>query len=117
MDPVDLRAFREWLEDAGAEGLLAEFLTTFRRDAPSRLAALERAATAEDLRAVERAAHAYRSAAVTIFAVTLAEKLARVELAGAGGDLDVVSRSMEEVRHEHSRVMASLHVVPPEPAQ
>src|SRR5881394_943362 len=70
---VDLAAFREWLEEAGAEAMLGEFLATFRRDAPVRLAALEQASAAGDLKAIERAAHAYRSAAVTIFAVQLGE--------------------------------------------
>ncbi len=105
---VDIAGFREWLVDAGAEAMLGDFLATFRTDAPNRLQALEQAAASRDAKAIERAAHKYRSAAVTVFAVTLGDLLGQVEVAAARGDLPAASAVLDAVRLEHGRVMAWL---------
>src|SRR5260370_27624554 len=65
-DPVDLAAFRESLCQAGVEESIGEILKTFVADAPSRLDPLTKAFPAADPRAIDRAAHAFKSAAVTI---------------------------------------------------
>jgi HPt (histidine-containing phosphotransfer) domain-containing protein len=105
---IDLDGFREWLVDAGAESMLDDFLSTFRSDAPNRLQALEQAATSGDVKAIERAAHKYLSAAVTIFATTLGDLLGKVEVAASKGDLEGAAAAIGPVRTEHARVMQSL---------
>src|SRR6266513_4219353 len=85
--PVDLEGFRSMLREAGAEQALYSILDTFLRQAPVRLAALAAAVATGTGAEIASAAHAFRGAAATIGAATLAELLERVETTSRAGDV------------------------------
>jgi len=108
---VDLPRFRADLSEAGVEEMLGALLATFAEDAPIRLAALEQAARDRDSKAVERAAHAFKSGAGTIRASFLADMLAEVEAVGRSGDPEKVRDLIEPIRQEYLAVMQELAAV------
>jgi len=65
--------------------MVESLLQTFVEDCPGRFAALEKAVQEEDAKAIESAAHAYKSGSGTIRASVLAERLAFVEAAAHSG--------------------------------
>lgn len=105
---MDLPRFRADLREAGVEEMLGDLLATFAEDAPIRLAALEAAARDQNPKAVERAAHAFKSGAGTIRATFLADMLAEVEAAGRSGELKRVSDLLDPMRKEYVTVMLEL---------
>jgi PAS domain S-box-containing protein len=107
-DPVDLAAFRESLRQAGVEESIGEILKTFVADAPSRLDALTTAFQAADPRAIERAAHAFKSAAVTIGAHRLAVLLQAVEVSAKKGSAERAGAELEDLRAEVEAVLRYL---------
>jgi len=106
--PVNLEEFRCDLREAGAEEALDGILATFIESTPKRLAALEAAAAADDLPGMQRAAHAYKSAAGAIGARALAELLKVLELASQDGAVAGVRAGLQLVRHETERVLEFL---------
>src|SRR6185503_1264324 len=72
VSPVDLDGFRSALREGGVEEVLEDIIAEFLKDAPGRMAAVEDAAANGDVNAIERAAHAFKSAAGTIRATSLA---------------------------------------------
>jgi HPt (histidine-containing phosphotransfer) domain-containing protein len=105
---VDLPRFRADLAEAGVEEMVGALLATFAEDAPIRLAALEDAARDLNPKAVERAAHAFKSGAGTIRATLLAHMLAEIEAAGRAGQLEKLAGSIEPMRKEYLAVMLEL---------
>ncbi|MGH7567695.1 MAG: response regulator [Gemmatimonadales bacterium] len=85
--PVDLDGFRRDMRDAGAEAAVDSILDTFLSGAADRLAAVTGAIDAGDGTAIERQAHAYKSAAATIGAKELAAVLQQLEAAGKARDV------------------------------
>jgi HPt (histidine-containing phosphotransfer) domain-containing protein len=88
--------------------MLLPLLATFVEDAPLRFAALERAVTGGDSKAIESAAHAYKSGAGTIHATVLAMALANAENAARGGRLEAITGLIEQIRDEHHAVLLEL---------
>jgi PAS domain S-box-containing protein len=115
--PVDVVALRESLRQAGPEESIGEILKTFVADAPSRLDALTKAFKANDPRAIERAAHAFKAAAVTIGAHRLAVLLQAVEVAAKEGSARRAGTELEALRAEVEAVLRYLHDVPLGPSQ
>jgi CheY-like chemotaxis protein len=111
--PVDVAGFRESLRQAGVEESVGDILKTFVAAAPARLDALKKAFTATDPRAIERAAHAFKSAAVTIGAHRLAVLLQAVEVAAREGSAGRAGTELEELRAEVEAVLRYLHDVEP----
>lgn len=91
---VDLERFRADLSEAGVEEMLGDLLATFAEDAPIRFAALKQAARDRDPKAIERAAHAFKSGAGTIRA-TQSRPAARRKLK--------VSRPLNIARSQYAR--------------
>jgi HPt (histidine-containing phosphotransfer) domain-containing protein len=108
---VDVERFRAELREAGVGEMLAPLLTTFLQDAPVRFAALEQAVTSGDPKAIEAAAHAFKSGAGTIHATVLATALANAELAARGGHLETIIALMDQIRDEHHAVLVELEAV------
>src|SRR5207247_11298507 len=73
--PVDRAAFRGTMREAGAEAAVDGILMTFASTLPQRLEALAEASRGGEAEAIQRAAHAFRSAAATIGAHRLAQLL------------------------------------------
>jgi PAS domain S-box-containing protein len=115
--PVDLVAFRESLRQGGVEESIGEILQTFLADAPSRLDALKQAFKANDPRAIERAAHALKAAAVTIGAHRLAVLLQAVEVAAKEGSGGRAGAEFEDLRREVEAVLRYLRDVERGPSQ
>ncbi|MCI0434069.1 MAG: response regulator [Gemmatimonadetes bacterium] len=86
--PVDLPSFRSSLREAGVEEAIDEMLHLFIMDAPARMAAIRSACEQRDGAAIGTAAHAFKSAAGTIFAQVLFEQLKAMELAGKCGEVE-----------------------------
>ena len=115
--PVDLEGFRSMLREAGAEQALYSILDTFLRQAPDRLAALAAAVATGTGAEISRAAHAFRGAAATIGAGTLAELLERVETTSRAGEVAAARDAFEQVSpvaHEAIEYLRSQRAAIPE---
>jgi HPt (histidine-containing phosphotransfer) domain-containing protein len=88
--------------------MLGPLLTTFLEDAPARFAALEVAVGSGDAKAIETAAHAFKSGAGTIHATVLAGALADAEMAARAGHLETITGLIEQIRGEHVAVLLEL---------
>jgi CheY-like chemotaxis protein len=111
--PVDVAGFREALRQAGVEESIGEIVKTFVADAPGRWDALQKAFQATDSRAIERAAHAFKSAAATIGAHRLTALLQVVEVAAQEGSAERAGTELEELRAEVEAVLRYLHDAEP----
>src|SRR5216110_2394763 len=97
---VDLVAFRRTMEEAGAAEAVDGILETFAATMPQRLDALAAAARSADAELLQRAAHAFKSAAGTIGAGRLAALLEDMERAARDGDVAGACDQLEHVRGE-----------------
>jgi HPt (histidine-containing phosphotransfer) domain-containing protein len=109
---VDLARFRTDLREAGVEEIIGTLLQTFVEDAPARFAALEQAVKDGNAKAVESAAHAFKSGAGTIRATLLAEDLGQAEDSGRAGNLESMTGLLERIRHEYLAVVSELVAMP-----
>src|SRR5881227_385597 len=98
--PVDLAAFRGTMREAGAEAAVDGILETFVATMPQRLDALAAAARDAEAEPLQRAAHAFKSAAGTIGAGRLAALLEDMERAARDGDVAGACDKLEQVRGE-----------------
>lgn len=88
--------------------MVGPLLQTFVEDCPGRFAALEKAVQEGDAKAIESAAHAFKSGSGTIRAIVLAERLAFVEAAAHSGHLESIAVLLDQVRDEHVAVLRQL---------
>src|SRR2546421_4108744 len=98
--PVDVAAFRRTMEEAGAAEAVDGILATFVQTLPQRLDALATATGGGAPEPIQRAAHAFRSAATTIGARSLAALLDQIEGAAREGDVSRAREARERVRRE-----------------
>jgi len=98
--PVDVAAFRRTMEEAGAAEAVDGILATFVETLPQRLDALAAATAGDTAEPIERAAHAFKSAAATIGARHLAALLEQIEAAARDGDVARARDKLESVRRE-----------------
>jgi HPt (histidine-containing phosphotransfer) domain-containing protein len=91
--------------------MLGTLLSTFVEDAPVRFAALDHAVQSRDAKAIQTAAHAFKSGAGTIHATVLAAVLASAENAARGGHLEAITDVMEQIRIEHHAVLRELETI------
>ena len=98
--PVDVDAFRRTMEEAGAAEAVDGILATFVQTLPQRLDALAVATSEAAAEPIQRAAHAFKSAAATIGARGLAALLDQIEGAAREGDVSGARESLERVRRE-----------------
>ena len=91
--------------------MVSPLLTTFLEDAPARFAALDHAVQSGDAKAIETAAHAFKSGAGTIHATVLAAALANAESAARGGQLEAMTGMIELIRSEHHAVLRELETI------
>src|SRR5438067_3709190 len=83
-------------------------LTTFVETLPQRLAALTAATGGDSAEPIQRAAHAFKSAAATIGARALAALLEQIEAAARAGDVAGARAKLESVRGEAHAALAYL---------
>ena len=107
-DPVDVAGLRAELRAAGVEEIADDLIRTFLEDAPGRMAALEEAARTGNRGGLERAAHAYTSAAGTIRAADLSAQLRDAELAAKSGDVARAQGLVPALRAAHEAVLLFL---------
>jgi two-component system, sensor histidine kinase and response regulator len=108
---VDVAGFRRSMEEAGAEAAVDGILATFVETVPGRLEALAAAARGTEPEAMQRAAHAFKSAAATIGARSLAALLEQMETAAQSGDLAAARAKLEPVRGEAQAALDYLEAV------
>src|SRR5437660_5489185 len=106
--PVDVDAFRRTMEEAGAAEAVDGILTTFVETLPQRLDALTAATGGDSAEPIQRAAHAFKSAAATIGAHALAALLEQIEAAAHAGDVAGARAKLESVRAEAHAALAYL---------
>jgi len=111
--PVDLEGFRRTMREADAEDAVEGIVTTFVTDLPALLATLVAAVQAKDGGRIERAAHAFKSAAAAIGAGPLATLLAHLETAARDGTAEPAGQALEGVRKEVDAVLLQLRAVGP----
>ena len=95
---VDLEGFRRSMQEAGAEQAVDGIVATFVETVPQRLEALVTAAQDGAAEPIQRAAHAFKSAAATIGARDLAALLQEMETAGHDGDVAAARARLEGVQ-------------------
>jgi HPt (histidine-containing phosphotransfer) domain-containing protein len=105
---VDIERFRADLREGGVEEMLGILLDTFVQDCPGRLAALEQAVQDGNAKAIESAAHAFKSGAGTVRATVLADGLREIEATGRSGKLEAVPELLEQMRSEYLAVLREL---------
>jgi len=88
--------------------MVGSLLQTFVEDCPARFAALKQAVEAGDAKAIESAAHAFKSGSGTIRATVLADRLAAAEAAAHARQLEATATLFEEIRIEHAAVLREL---------
>jgi CheY-like chemotaxis protein len=106
--PVDLETFRTAMAEADVEEIVAVTISTYLEDAPRQLAAITDAVKLGDTRAINRAAHALKSASATIRAESLARQLQKLEDAGADNDTQLAQELLESVCREFEEVVEYL---------
>jgi two-component system sensor histidine kinase/response regulator len=106
--PVDVDGFRRTMEEAGAAEAVDGILATFVQTLPQRLDALTAATGGDSAEPIERAAHAFKSAAATIGARSLAALLEQIEAAARAGDVAGARDKLERVRGAASAALAYL---------
>ncbi|HEY7684814.1 MAG TPA: response regulator [Gemmatimonadales bacterium] len=115
--PVDLDNFRQDMRAAGAEAAVDSILDTFLQTAPDRITAVTGALTAGSAPEIERAAHAFKSAAGAIGAKSLATLLLQLEEAGKAGEVAQARGLEDRFRNETDAVLvylrAALATAPP----
>ncbi len=102
---VDLAAFRRTMEEAGAAEAVDGILATFVATLPQRLEALVAAAISTDAEPLQRAAHAFKSAAGTIGAGHLAALLEETERAAQAGDVAGARDKLQHIQGEAQVVL------------
>src|SRR5438552_2732489 len=103
--PVDLAAFRGTMREAGAEAAVDGILATFASTLPQRLEALAEASRGGEAEAIQRAAHAFRSAAATIGAHRLAQLLEAMEASARSDDVARAQGGLQDVSREAQIVL------------
>jgi HPt (histidine-containing phosphotransfer) domain-containing protein len=88
------------MREAGVEDAVDAMLGVFRSDAPGRVQALSDACDSRDATAIASAAHAFKSAAATVHATTLAQLLREMEAAAREGNATDAMERMAAVRAE-----------------
>src|SRR5947199_535503 len=97
---VDLPAFRRTMQEADAEEAVAGIPATFANTLTPRHEARAEATGGQDPEPIQRAAHAFKSAAATIGARRLAQLLEEMEASARGGDVVRAQSALQEVRSE-----------------
>ena len=103
--PVDLAAFRATMREAGAEEAVDGILATFASTLPQRLEALAAATRGSEAEPIQRAAHAFKSAAATIGAHRLAQLLEEMEASARSGDVAHAQTTLQDVKSEALTVL------------
>lgn len=104
LPPVDLPAFRRTMRDAGAEASVDGILAAFIGAVPGQVEALVAATRGTEPEPIAFAAHALKSAAVTIGARSLAVLLEEAEVAAREGDVARARAALTEVEGEANAV-------------
>ncbi|OLC71984.1 MAG: hypothetical protein AUH78_17055 [Gemmatimonadetes bacterium 13_1_40CM_4_69_8] len=108
--PVDLAAFRRTMREAGAEEAVDGILATFATTLPQRLEALADATRSGEAEPIQRAAHAFKSAAATIGAHRLAQLLEQMEASARSGDVARAQSALQDVSSEALTVLDHVRV-------
>ena len=96
------------MREAGVEDIVDSMLSLFMGDAPGRLDAIRASCSQGDGPATGAAAHAFKSAAGTIFAMPLFELLRAMEFAGKNHDVERCRSLLPDVTIEYEAVMGFL---------
>jgi HPt (histidine-containing phosphotransfer) domain-containing protein len=105
---VDVERFRADLREGGVEEMVGALLATFAHDCPERFATLEQAVKQGNAKAIENAAHAFKSGAGTVRATVLAAALSNIETAARTANLDSIPDLLQQVRDEYLAVVREL---------
>ena len=105
---VDLASFRAEMRAAGIEDAVGEILAVFARESAARMDALTQAVAGGEPRAIDRAAHAFKSSAGAIHANRLAELLRDLELRAKAGDVADAAARLNDIKGACDAAMRQL---------
>ncbi len=105
---IDRGIFTALAEATGAD-FARELIDTFLQEAPTMLAELHRAATAQDAAAFRRAAHSLKSNANTFGAMDLATMARALEIEGQAMPDEHKAHSLDALDEEYARVALALN--------
>ena len=103
--PVLLDRFRAAMREAGIESVVDAAVEAYLSETPKRMAALEAAVEAGDMKAAQREAHGIKSGSRNLRADYFAELLEGMELAGREGRDEDVAAAMPELKGVFGQVM------------
>ena len=96
------------LRAIGDAAFCAELVDDYETSTTATLGTLERALTAGDFDAVERAAHSLKSASASIGAAAFAEHCRDVETSGRDGDIDTARKLADDLPGHRDAVVVAL---------
>ena len=100
----------------GDEDFFAELIRLFLEDAPGLLREMDRAIEASEGDALQRAAHAMKSAAGYLGAASVVAAAGTLESLGARDEIDLARDRLKELHHQYQRLVAALGASAVEPA-
>ena len=103
-EPIDVEALGAALGIADSGAVVVKLLSLFIGDSRARVDHLVAALADAELRALERGAHALRSAAAGVRALELAELLGKIEEAARGQDVSAARALVRDLKREYERV-------------
>ncbi|MEP6494776.1 MAG: response regulator [bacterium] len=106
--PVDLATLRDELEAGDIGDIFDTILDLFLSDSPKRMDALRASVVAGDPRPIEEAAHALKSAAGTIRAMSLTALLEEMEKAGRDGEIGNAAAQLAAIQTAYDAVNEQL---------
>ena len=106
--PIDARIFQDLKELTGDDGILAEIIDSYLKDAPERLQSVAEAVALEDAAALQQSAHAFKGLSVTIGAMPLSKLCRSLEAIGRSGTTQGAASSLDRLRLEYQRVETAL---------
>lgn len=112
--PVDLEGFRQNLREAGVEEAIDSIIGVFVNDAPSRMESLEAAVAGGDASEIDQAAHAFKSAALTVHAHRLGQTLKELEFAGKDGNVELATDLIDRARADYQAALSHIKTEMPE---
>ena len=105
--PIDLVAFAQLQESAGAE-FVGELIDTFLEEAPTMLDELRDALAARDAERFRRGAHSLKSNGNTFGAFALGALAREIELKGLSSDPEADIAALDALTSEYSRAAVAL---------
>lgn len=109
-----IESLQSMLGEDGGQEIFADILDSYLEDAPQRIEALNNAILNQDAVALQKAAHALKSASATLGAILLSQICSELEVIGRRGITFSASTLVKQLKAEYKRVEAALQLEHPD---